>query len=98
MTSGGRIGAASTSNPIQRGAPARPIVTSLFVGFPRRAIALVLGFTPGAVLACACGCDVFDVGTATMLPSRPGSIVFIEDDYMNQNENWVGSHSAPAAL
>jgi len=58
----------------------------------------VLGFTPGAVLACACGCDVFDVGTATMLPSRPGGIVFIEDDYMNQNENWVGSHSAPAAL
>ena len=59
------------------------------------AIALLLG--PTKIFACACGCGVFDVGTATMLPTGPGGVVYLEDDYMDQNQNWAGSHAAPAS-
>jgi hypothetical protein len=62
-----------------------------------RALALLFGLAPAAGFACACGCGVFDVGTVSMLPSEPGGAVYVEDDYMNQNQNWVGSHAAPAA-
>ena len=63
----------------------------------RSAIAVALLFGPTVGFACACGCGVFDVGTATMLPTGPGGVVYLEDDYMDQNQNWVGSHSAPAS-
>jgi len=33
-----------------------------------------------------------------MMLTRPGGLVYIEDDYMNQNQNWVGASSAPASL
>jgi hypothetical protein len=59
---------------------------------------LLASLAPSAALACACGCGVFEVGTATMIPSQQGGFVYLEDDYMNQDTNWVGSHSAPAAL
>lgn len=52
---------------------------------------------PGFALACACGCGVFDVGTAAMIPTHPGGMVYLEDDYQDQDQNWVGSHAAPAA-
>jgi len=52
---------------------------------------------PGFALACACGCGVFDVGTAAMIQTHPGLMVYVEDDYQDQNQNWVGSHAAPAA-
>ena len=52
---------------------------------------------PGCALACACGCGVFDVGTAAMIQTHPGAMIYLEDDYQDQNENWVGSHAAPAA-
>jgi hypothetical protein len=52
---------------------------------------------PGLALACACGCGVFDVGTAAMIPTHPGGMVYLEDDFQDQNQNWVGTHSAPAA-
>ncbi len=58
-------------------------------------VALLLA--PAAGFACACGCGVFDVGTATMLPTGRGGVVYLEDDYMDQNQNWVGSHAAPAS-
>lgn len=64
---------------------------------PRLAMAAALLFGPTVGFACACGCGVFDVGTATMLPTGPGGVVYLEDDYMDQNQNWVGSHSAPAS-
>ena len=54
-------------------------------------------FVPGLALACACGCGVFDVGTAAMIQTQPGAMLYLEDDYQNQNQNWVGSHAAPAA-
>ena len=50
---------------------------------------------PSAVFACACGCAVFDVGTATLLPSGPGGTFFIQYDFLNQTTNWSGGHSAP---
>ncbi|MGH6872571.1 MAG: hypothetical protein ACREHE_13805 [Rhizomicrobium sp.] len=52
---------------------------------------------PGAALACACGCAVFDVGTSTLLPSGPGTTLFSEYDFLDQTRNWSGTHSAPAA-
>jgi hypothetical protein len=39
---------------------------------------------------------VFDVGTATMLPSGPGLQLYVEDDYQDQDQNWAGSRAAPA--
>ncbi|MGC1386603.1 MAG: hypothetical protein WA807_01205, partial [Steroidobacteraceae bacterium] len=58
----------------------------------------VLGaLVPGYALACACGCGVFDVGTAAMILTHPGGMLYLEDDYQSQDQNWVGSHAAPAA-
>ena len=50
---------------------------------------------PGFALACACGCGVFDVGTATMILTHPGGMLYVEDDYQDQDQNWVGSRAAP---
>ena len=58
---------------------------------------LSLGLAPTAGFACACGCGVFDVGTVTMLSTQPGGMVYLEDDYQSQNQNWVGSHAAAAS-
>ncbi|HXZ58873.1 MAG TPA: hypothetical protein VEG26_01735 [Steroidobacteraceae bacterium] len=46
--------------------------------------------------ACACGCGVFDVGTSSMFPTRTGGMLFVEEDYMDQDQNWSGTSSAPA--
>ena len=66
-------------------------------GGPLTAAALALAMIPNAAWACACGCGVFDVGTSSMFPSGAGGMAFVEYDYMNQNRNWSGSSSAPAA-
>jgi hypothetical protein len=58
---------------------------------------LALGLAPNASFACACGCGVFDVGTVTMMSSQPGGMIYLEDDYQSQNQNWVHSHPAPAS-
>ena len=47
--------------------------------------------------ACACGCGVFAVGTSSLLPNGTGGTAFLEYDYMNQDQNWNGASSAPAA-
>jgi hypothetical protein len=52
---------------------------------------------PAAGLACACGCGVFDVATGAMFPEHSGGMVFLEQDFMDQNQNWSGTSSAPAA-
>jgi hypothetical protein len=66
---------------------------------PARLISVILvcALMPGFALACACGCGVFDVGTAAMLMTHPGGMLYLEDDYQDQNQNWVGTHAAPAA-
>lgn len=47
--------------------------------------------------ACACGCGVFDVGTASLFPGGSGATIFAEYDFMNQHQNWHGASSAPSA-
>jgi hypothetical protein len=55
-----------------------------------------MAMAPGAVFGCACGCGVFDVGTASMIQTHPGAMVYFEDDFQDQNQNWVGSSAAPS--
>ena len=58
------------------------------------ALAPVLSaFAPGFALACACGCGIFDVGTASMFPTQQGGMVWAEYDFMDQNKNWSGRSS-----
>ncbi len=52
---------------------------------------------PHAALGCACGCSIFDVGTASMFPSSAGATAFVEFDFLDQNHNWSGRSAAPAA-
>ncbi len=53
--------------------------------------------SPTPAHACACGCYLFDVGTASMYPSDTGLMVFAEEDVLDQNRNWSGTGSSPAA-
>jgi len=50
---------------------------------------------PRHAWACACGCGVFEVGTASMFPSGAGGTVWLEYDYQDQSHNWSGSSPAP---
>ncbi len=50
-----------------------------------------------AAYGCACGCGVFSVGTSSLFPSGSGTTAWLEYDYMNQDQNWSGTSSAPAA-
>ena len=54
---------------------------------------------PGAALACACGCGIFDVGDDALMPNNANSgfAVWFRLAYMDQNQNWEGARSAPAA-
>jgi hypothetical protein len=58
------------------------------------AVVLLAGLSPATVLACACGCGVFDVGTASMLPNDTGGSAWLEYDFSPQSENWSGNHRA----
>lgn len=61
------------------------------------AMSLIACAAPGLAAACACGCGVFDVATSEMFPTASGGMVFIEQDFMDQNQNWSGTSSAPAS-
>ena len=63
---------------------------------PAASIALLGALAPGFTYACACGCGIFDVGTASMFPTQQGGMVWVEYDFMDQNRNWSGTSSAPA--
>src|SRR5271170_1203790 len=58
---------------------------------------LVGMLAPSVVHACACGCGVFDVATSSMFPQGEGGMAFLQYDYQDQNRNWSGSSTAPAA-
>ena len=59
-------------------------------------LAIIL-FGPTRSFACACGCDVFDVGTSALFPSsHGGTSVFAEYDYMDQVHNWSGTKGSPS--
>src|SRR5471030_2466216 len=47
--------------------------------------------------ACACGCGVYEVGTDSMFPHDTGQMFFLENDFQDQNRNWHGAATAPAA-
>jgi hypothetical protein len=64
---------------------------------PLLSITLLGALAPGLTFACACGCGIFDVGTASMFPTQQGGMVWAEYDFMDQNKNWSGTSSAPAA-
>ena len=53
-----------------------------------------IGLMPNFVWACACGCGVFDVGTASMFPSGQGGALWEEYDFMDQTHNWDGTSKA----
>jgi hypothetical protein len=61
------------------------------------AAAFLLGMSPQPSLACACGCDVFAVGTASMLPTSAGGTAYLELDYQDQTINWHNTGRAPAS-
>lgn len=63
------------------------------------AVALVAALAPGAAEACACGCDIFDLGATNAFPnsSESGWSAWLRYDFMNQNKNRVGSSYAPAS-
>jgi hypothetical protein len=42
----------------------------------------------GRASACACGCDIFDVGSCCNLPEPEGGRVYLEYDFQNQHEDW----------
>ncbi|MGC8535285.1 MAG: hypothetical protein ACP5QR_07090 [Rhizomicrobium sp.] len=58
--------------------------------------ALLVGLGPRTAYACACGCGVFDVGTASLFASGAGGTVYVEDNFMNQRQNWHGAADAPS--
>jgi len=49
---------------------------------------LLFAISSKEVLACACGCGVFTVGTSSILPNCEGGTAFLQYDYMNQSRNW----------
>jgi hypothetical protein len=63
------------------------------------ALMSLVGASTTAALACACGCSVFDVGgLSTPQEQDHGGRVFFEFWSQDQNQNYVGSSKAPAAL
>ncbi len=63
----------------------------------RLVLLLAVALAPKTGWACACGCGVFDVGTGLMLPEGAGGMVYVNYDYQDQDHNWSGTSSAPAA-
>ena len=57
-------------------------------------IFLLQGSIQSVVWACACGCQIFDIGTSSMFPSGRGGTAFIDYDFMDQNHNWSKSSKA----
>ncbi len=61
------------------------------------AFILLAGLAPNIAQACACGCNVFDIGTSTLQPMGSRITAYVDYDYMDQNQNASGTHDAPAA-
>jgi hypothetical protein len=59
------------------------------------AIALAALTAGRTAYGCACGCDVFEVGTSSMFPNHTGAMVFVDYDFQDQNQNWSGTSTAP---
>jgi len=59
-------------------------------------ITTIFACLPEAVYACACGCNVFSVGTRWSMPTSAGLSMFLHYNYMDQNRSWGGWDNAPA--
>jgi hypothetical protein len=57
---------------------------------------LLIALMPGLSWACACGCGVYEVGTASLFPTSGGGTVWLEYDFMDQYLNWHATHIASA--
>jgi hypothetical protein len=62
------------------------------------AAGFLTALTPSLSWACACGCGVFDVGTASLFPSGAGGQVWLQWEYMNQYIDFYGKKPASAGL
>jgi hypothetical protein len=60
------------------------------------AAAFLIALTPGLSWACACGCGVFEVGTASLFPRGGGGTAWLEYDFQDQYLNWHATHIASA--
>lgn len=60
-------------------------------------IVLAALVTARTAWSCACGCDIFDVGTSSMFPNHPGAMIYVDYDFQDQNQNWKGSSTAPTS-
>ncbi len=70
--------------PKRRGAP---FLLSLFILF-------AVGVQPSIIWACACGCGVFEVGTASLFPQGSGGQVWLQYEYYDQYINWHATQPA----
>jgi hypothetical protein len=61
------------------------------------AFALIASLAPSLAQACACGCNVFDVGANSLLPMGTKLTAYVDYDFMDQNQNFSGVRDAPAA-
>jgi len=79
--------------------PSAPRGATRFGAGARWLAALWLGLIPTFSWACACGCGMFDIGANTAFPnmSDSGWSAWFRVNYMDQNKNWEGASSAPAA-
>jgi hypothetical protein len=59
-------------------------------------ITVLLVFLTSTGYSCACGCSVFSVGNKWMMATSTGIYISLQYSYMNQNQNWHLSSSAPA--
>jgi hypothetical protein len=89
--------------PIQSAAPSSRRHVSLCqfwwqVGSLLMVAGFVIALTPRLTWACACGCGVFDVGTASLFPSSAGGQVWLQWEYMDQYINFYGKNPASAGL
>ncbi len=76
---------------LHRPGAARPRRLSAFLCL----LALLASPRPGR--ACASGCGIFEVGTDSMAPSGAGQMLFLENDFQDQDRNWHGDSRAAAA-
>jgi hypothetical protein len=61
------------------------------------ALAVVtIAFSYQAAFACACGCNVFAVGTRWTMPTSEGLNLSLQYNYMNQSRIWSRWNNAPA--
>jgi len=59
------------------------------------AAVFLVAMTPGLSWACACGCGVFEVGTASLFPSGSGGLLYLSYNFSDQYLNWHEAHKAP---